>query len=548
MPSCKQCSTGFEIVDWDRQFYQRMQVPEPTLCPKCRSQRRMAWGNQTNLYKRKCGGTGADIVSAYHPSSPLTVYRQSYWFSDKWDPMQYGRDFDFSRPFFEQWAEFAKNVPRPALHSDFEFDENAEYTNYAGKNKNCYMLFDSDYNWDCYYSMGTNKSRNCMDNYRIKESELCYECVDCVKCYNLHYSQDCTNCSDSAFLKNCIGCKKCFMCSNLKNKEYYIFNKQYDQATFEKLMQSLSSNTSLAKYFKDWSAFKLQFPQRYMRGIQNENVTGDYLVYSKDALECFDSMQLWDCKYFTRAFGSSQNCMDCDECGDGISEFFNTTFCGYNEQRFRCSMFCFSECSQLDYCFYTHYSQNCFGCLGLRHKKYCIFNKQYSVAEYNALLPKIIEHMKKAGEWGEFFHAIYSDFAYNETIAHEYYPMTKSEVESQGWRWREKDKQDYLPATSKTPDDSRVANESICKELFACEKCGRNYKIIDQEFKFYKNNGIAIPQYCFFCRHKARFDLRNLRNLFSRQCMKCTAAVLTTYAPYQPEIVYCEKCYQESLV
>jgi len=38
-------------------------------------------------------------------------------------------------------------------------------------------------------------------------------------------------------------------------------------------------------------------------------------------------------------------------------------------------------------------------------------------------VPKIIEHMQKMGEWGEFFPSSLSPFGYNETVAEEYYPI-----------------------------------------------------------------------------------------------------------------------------
>ena len=44
-----------------------------------------------------------------------------------------------------------------------------------------------------------------------------------------------------------------------------------------------------------------------------------------------------------------------------------------------------------------------------------IFEKSYSEEEYNELVPKIIEHMKGGGEWGEFFPISHSPFGYNET-------------------------------------------------------------------------------------------------------------------------------------
>jgi hypothetical protein len=49
----------------------------------------------------------------------------------------------------------------------------------------------------------------------------------------------------------------------------------------------------------------------------------------------------------------------------------------------------------------VQYSRECsdcdhiFACVGLRSKKYCIFNKQYSKDEYNELVPKIIKHAKE---------------------------------------------------------------------------------------------------------------------------------------------------------
>ena len=36
--------------------------------------------------------------------------------------------------------------------------------------------------------------------------------------------------------------------------------------------------------------------------------------------------------------------------------------------------------------------------------------------------------MKKRGEYGEFFPASMSPFGYNETVAHEYFPLSKEEI------------------------------------------------------------------------------------------------------------------------
>ena len=152
----------------------KYKIPPPTLCPDCREKRRLAQGNQLFLYKRKCDLTGKEMISNHHPESQYKVYDRYAWFSDDWDPMEYGRKYDFNRPFFEQFQELSLKVPRPALQGNYQYDENSDYTNYAGKNKDCYMIFDSEHNRDCYYSYSTNKSESCMECYRIDKCELCF--------------------------------------------------------------------------------------------------------------------------------------------------------------------------------------------------------------------------------------------------------------------------------------------------------------------------------------------------------------------------------------
>ena len=80
------------------------------------------------------------------------------------------------------------------------------------------------------------------------------------------------------------------------------------------------------------------------------------------------------------------------------------------------------------YCLFSHNINQCFGCVCLKNQSYCIFNKQYTKEEYEILVPRIIEHMMKTGEWGEFFPSSLSPFGYNETVAMEYFPMTRDSV------------------------------------------------------------------------------------------------------------------------
>lgn len=555
--ACRQCNATFNVTEKDLEFYDRISptyggkkylIPPPTLCPTCRQQRRVAQANQMNLYSRKCDLAGATIITNFSPDNPHKVYRQENWYSDKWDALEYGRDFDFSRPFFQQFAELSLVVPRPALQRGYTYDENAEYTNYAGKNKNCYLIFDSDLDRDCYYSYSINSCESCMDCYRVRKSELCYSCVDCSNCYNSSFLQDCSNCSDSMFLKNCIGSKNCLMSNNLRNKEYVVENKQVSKEEFMEYKKKLTSYIALEEAKKQFAEMKQQYPQKSMHGLQNENVSGDYLTNCKDCENCFDSDDLWDCKSVFQAFDKLKDAMDIQECGDG-EMLYECAFAGYGLYNVLFSAHCLGEPNNLTYSTHSPHSKNLFGCIGVMHKEYCIFNKQYTKEEYETLVPKIIEHMGKTGEWGEFFPIELSMFGYNETLAQDYFPLTKEEVLKKGWKWHDEEitAKNHLGPIVKTPDTIEETGEIITQQILHCEITGKPYKVIPQELKLYKQMNIPVPRTCPNERHKKRMDLRNSRTLYERNCEKCTEKITTTCDPAEPETVYCEKCYLETV-
>jgi len=111
-------------------------------------QGRFAWRNERKLYHRKCDLTGKQIISVYAPDSPYVVYDQHEWHSDKWDGMKQGRTFDFNRPFFEQFDELMRSTPKISVFTSQNV--NSDYTNGAQQDKNCYMIFVSDHDEDCW--------------------------------------------------------------------------------------------------------------------------------------------------------------------------------------------------------------------------------------------------------------------------------------------------------------------------------------------------------------------------------------------------------------
>lgn len=344
-----------------------------------------------------------------------------------------------------------------------------------------------------------------------------------------------------------MNCRHCIYCSNLQGKEYHIFNEPVSKEEYETIRKSFSSHEFLMDKMKKFHEFKLKFPYKFLRGFQNEGCSGNHLVNCKNATQCFDSMNIWDGKYCTQMFIKSKDCMDVHEGGDCEMTYESNNF-GYNSYGMRFCLHCMNQNSDLTYCDLCFSSSHLFGCFGLKRNKYCILNRQYTEEEYNELILKIIEHMKGTGEWGEFYPSKYSAFPYNLTPAQDWYPLTKEEAKAKGYKWRDQDEKEYQKSSYEIKDDIKDVDESIMDALLSCEACEKNYKIVEQEYRIYKRMGLPIPRKCFSCRDKDRMALRTGRKLFDRNCAKCGVDILTAYGEDRPEIIYCEKCYLDSLL
>ena len=556
MKTCKQCTTQFEITDADRVFYNKIDVPEPTWCPECRNMRRLAWRNERTFYNRPCDLCGKSGISINAPQWGYTVYCISCWWSDQWSPLEYGTDFDFSRSFFEQFHELTKKVPRITVVQNAA--ENSEYSNEVNDVKNTYMAVCSFFGERLFYTYWLGLSKDCVDTSYILESELCYESHDIFKCYHSKYIYNCENLIDCAFCFNCSNCQNCFNCFNLKNKSYCINNKQLTKEKyFEELKKiDFSSFETVEKKKKEFWQESLNYPRKFAFIKNTEDCTGDYVRNSKNVSYGFDIFGQENGKYLFDA-GAAKDSMDCTQAGIDSELMYEVHGCGriYNTHFANWSYYN-SDCEYVESC---HNSNNLFACVGMRKSAYCIFNKQYSKEEYVVLRDKIIAHMKKTSEYGEFFPLGHSTYTYNESVAQQWYPMSREQVLAKGWRqW-----QDAMPGIfGKETVAWPVAENSpdITKEILACTECRKNYKIIKQELEFYKKMNVPLPRFCPDCRFYKRIALRNPRHLWHRQCMcgmaghdnhhdgkLCNNTFETSYAPERPEKVFCEGCYQAEI-
>lgn len=549
---CIQCQKQFVVTDEDREFYKKVspifneityQISEPTLCPPCRMQRRLSYRNERSLYHRKCDFSGKPIISIYSPDKPFKVYENSVWWSDQWDPLSYGRDFDFNRPFFEQFAELQRDAPRLSMIQSQ--NENSDYTNCVSHLKNCYLLFSADFNQDCAYGCWIERSKDCYDNLMIDECERCYECVFTLKSYNCRNVYFSSQCSDSAFLIDCRNCSNCFMSWGLRNKQYCISNVQYSKQEYEAKMKEFPLDSYLfvsdcKKQFKDFLK-SATYPHMWKHGTV-ENSTGDILSYVQNCQECYEVMRSKDCKFLLGAFDAK----DVYDCAYVFGELGYENCESVQMPYQSCFNFgCYSGANLLycDTC--MNNCKDCFGSVSLKNARYVILNKQYTKDEYEKLMPKIIEHIKKTGEWGEFTPAKNSPFAYNESEANDYAPLTKEQAIKNGWQWKDDDENGaaYVGLPETIPDSIKEVGEDIVGKVLTCEKTGKLFKVIAQELRFYREAGIPIPRLCPAARRQELIEWRNPRNLWNRACSDCGKLMQTTFTPQNTARVVCEDCY-----
>ncbi len=582
---CQNCRGQFTIEPEDFNFYEKIKVPPPTFCPECRMIRRFIWRSDHHLFRRKDGASDKEIFSGFHKDVSAAIYDLDYWNSDAWDPMQYGREYDFSRPFFEQFKEFLYTVPWPA--KSVQRMINSDYCDQAGGFKNCYLCFSADGTENSAYMVFGGMSRDSLDCYEVRDSELCYQDVMVDESYRTFFSLDCESCTDVWFSRDLIGCTNCFGCVGLRSKSYCIFNQPYSREEYIEKLKSfgLNSHSNIQVFRKRAYEFWLKFPVKFIHGLQNVNSTGEHMHNTKNVHHSFDVHGGENLKYCQFIAPPASDSYDYSNWGVGTSLMYECMTCGEGCSEMK---FCFESwpgSRALEYSAFCRSSSDLFGCVSLKKKQYCIFNKQYSKEEYFALREKIIKHMNEMPytdarghvyKYGEFFPQEFSPLAYNESIANDFFKLTKEEALVKGYTWRDAEPQEYQTTKNAVdlPDTIEEVFEDILKDIIKCERCGKAYRIIKMELDFYRRIGLPLPHLCVLCRFEDRFKFVNPPKFWHAKCHcagqtsdqqqvtgdkyqntvshfhgtdRCLNEFETSYDPKRPEIVYCESCYQSEV-
>jgi len=580
---CQNCKQNFVIEPEDFDFYKKVSVPPPTFCPDCRLQRRLAWRNERSFYRRTCSICNKEVVARYAPEMPFPVVCINCWHSDKYDPMAYGQAYDFSKPFFVQFNELSRRTPRPALFSTNVV--NSDYCNNCLQTKNAYLSVGITRSEDIYYSHRIDDSRDMVDVVFGNSCEQCGYSTDIGDSQGILFSRYVSGGLNSQFIYEGKNVQNCFGCVNVRGVSNQIFNQQYSKEGYleEIKKYDIGSYATLKEIKSAFVEFKKKFPKRYAMIQSSTNVVGDNIHNARNCKYAFDSHNGENLKYVMEIVDGGKDSYDINHGGLTLQLGYDASSCMGMSHKF--SVGAFGH--------HIEYSESCinqagaylFGCVSIPSKKeYCIFNKQYTKEEYELLYPKIIQHMKempyqdKGGRmymYGEHLPIEISPFAYNETAAQEFFPLTKEEVLRRGYRWRDAETKNYTITlkAENISDHIKDAPDSILKETISCEhagicndQCATAFRLVEAELQFCRKMGVALPRLCPNCRHYEQLRERNPLKLWHRQCMcdyktyqntvkhghhptgRCPNEFETSYAPDRLETIYCEPCYNAEVV
>lgn len=558
--TCTVSWTQFPIYQSDLDFYNnisptfngvRFQIPTPTLCPEERSRRRLAFVNNYSLYKRKCDCSGETVISCYSPDKQYKVYSRDLRWGDVRSGSDYAQNMDQKKGFENQFQSLFKMVPHIWLYG-FN-NENSPYNNGFINIKNCNMCFTVDDLENCSYCYSSTNLDWCYDCDLAHYSQKSYQILNCKNCFEVQFAVECEACTKCMFIERCIWCADCFMCTNLVNRQYCIENVQYEKDEYIIRKNKLLAEHTIESLFAQFRSLSQNSIWSSVISKNTELVFGSDTYDSSKSSFVYNVNNIEDCKYCWYLFGS-HHCYDTDVFWWWSSFLYECVRTGGWEQNIMFSFGIFEWSYDIWYSALLIDCKYCFGCVGLKHKEYCIFNKQYEKDEYEEEVKKIIESMIQDGTRGEFFSPSLSPFGYNETLAQEHFPMEQKQAESLWFQWMT---ENYDP---KITDQSKIVivsdySDSEWNEfsqtqdplwkIFMCEISNRPFLLQKSEIAYYKTNNLPLPRKHPQVRHDLRVSQRPIRWLHLRDCALCNQDTISIYTEKDPTTVYCESCYKK---
>jgi len=543
---CSGCKNEFEIDSGDFPLYEKIGLLLPEKCFECRIKQYLAFFIFGKFRKSVSDLSGESLITVIPENSRYPIYKSHEWWGDSWDAMNFGQDYDPSRPFFDQLKELQEKVPRP--HQVGKNNTNCDWCDDTWNCKDCYLSRSQDDCENISYSYRNFKVKNSFDIVYSFNLQNSYDDTFCHDSFNLNFSENSKDCIDSFFLFDCRNCQNCFMCWNLRNKQYCLRNKQYSKEDYEDLLKNIDlgsyKNIEILKNeFED--ILKNEVVHRENFNLKTTSSVGNCLTNCDKCVNVFAWEYSQSCRNSIRGL-FAKDCIDqAISWHDEVSGDNSCVYGGYEIKHSSWSNARYSE--YLDLCDEVEY---CFGCVGLRKKKYCILNKQYTKEEYEKLKIQIVADMKKRGEYGKFLPYSMGLCGYNLSCGIMYFPDTKKdEILKQGGYWSEEDLSQTDGISSlQLPDSISDTESDISLQALICPETKYRFNISVAEYEFHKRKNFALPRLHFDQRIIKKMRRLEVLKSYSSECVYCQKHIDAFYPlKWGYQKIACEECYKQNI-
>ncbi len=423
-------------------------------------------------------------------------------------------EYDKELSFFENWQKLRLGLKSTNM-INFFLSENSDYWDVVSKWKNVYLSsYVVNTNEDIVYSFWVKDNCSRVFNSAIVSdwSENIYSSLCVSQSYETFYSRYITNSSHIWFSVNLIGCKECLFCDGLENASYCIKNKQYTKEEYLVFKNKLLRNTDkFEEYYDTWtkktSRHVASWSVSWRYAVESDNLENAHYPYR--VIGWRNLFNVWWSEWNTEMYDVV------DGWGPELHHVYWVNGVAINTEHAYLSCH-IPNCSNVFYCFYTESCSYCFGCIGLKNKQYCIFNKQYDKETWHEKVNELFHIIDTEWMTWEFFPASVNPFYMNDTVAsliedlpreeivEEWYLRRDEEIAVDIPDWMEVIEVNALWDFESLHESGLVLDSSILKKVIK-DKEWNVFRVIKMEYDFLKRYNLPLPREHWLTRLKDHF-------------------------------------------
>ncbi|MFC1788101.1 hypothetical protein ACFLZY_02675 [Patescibacteria group bacterium] len=550
--TCELTGEKWEMTEEEIGWYKKFNVPPSGVSPLNRMKYLTEKWPSGQYWYNKHPETGKMIVSGVHPATGIKVLPDVEWFDRDFSAIK--KDVDFEVSIIDQLYDLRQKVPSNASR-DYEKSENSislasfgdinSYFVVGCKSKN---TFHSIVGWDTEDSAEIYNCNAIRKSFQIVHSDKMYQC---------NFAKECNSCLNSSFLFDCRNCENCFGATNKRNKKYLWFNEQLSSEEWERRRAEvdLGSRKVVEEYLEKFSQLVKDavWPENFNE--KTEGCIGEYLTNCNDCRYVYFANQSAR-NIFWGAF-AMQGPQDCAFCAEasGSQEIY---YCSAATNSFLCKFSLWvSRCKELEYSIDCYDCEYCFGCVGLRKKQFCIFNKQYSEEDYWKKVDEIKCVMLDRDEYGKFLPPKFSPTHYVDCGATKYQLADLEfgkaiganlfDPNSEGAIGDELAQAQVVHQVTEVPDHVKGMGDWAGKVLFD-PVYKRRFSYLSPEIKLYQQLNIAPPREHTTFRTQKMVTSSNSGVFEPAQCDQCKKKlIISLNKTYPNRTIYCKPCYLKYL-